>query len=124
VEGLQVLERVIILLGHDKQSCTTAWHNTHRISRLVTSRSQNAHSGREVRLKVGADGHRDIAEARHNGDLDLTIEYRALQALEEHSHESVAIGGSLFTEGSTNISYETNCDGTELRILIGLQCRA
>jgi len=54
----------------------------------------------------------------------LTIEHRALQALEEYSHEGVAIGCGLVTEGSADVSDETNCDGAELGILVGLQCRA
>ena len=54
----------------------------------------------------------------------MTIEHRALQTLEEYSHEGVAIGGGLLSEGTANIPDETNCDRAKLRVLVGLQCRA
>lgn len=97
---------------------------THRIGRLLTGRSQDTHSSSKVRLKVGADGHGNVAEAGHNSNLNLTIEHRALQTLEEYRHEGVAIGSSLFSESSANVPDETNCDRAKLRVLVGLQCRA
>lgn len=72
--------------------------DTHRVRLHGTRLPQDTHRRVQVRLERGADGHRDITEARQDGDLDVAVEDVALQVLEEHVHERARVLRGLITQ--------------------------
>ena len=83
--------------------------------------TKDAHGGLEVHLEARADGHRKIAEARQDRDLDVAVEHVALQVLEEHAHERAAVLRGLVAERARDVADDADGDLAQLRVLVRLE---
>ena len=75
----------------------------------------------QVRLKRWANRHREVTEARENGDLHIAVEHLALEVLEKNTHERLAVLRGLITERTRNVTDDADGDFAQLRVLVRLE---
>lgn len=79
---------------------------------------QDLHRRLQVRLECRPNRQSDIAEARKNRDLDITVQHVTSQVLQQHRHKVGRILCTLVAKGARDVADNTNSDSAKLGILV------